>query len=753
MEDLESSLAEIVDQLQIKLYEDPERPIPENVLSEPLKCENISEGVLSSSFSLDTELSLGKRELLLKGLLNELVTNAGDTDMRKLSVLLDFCYYLKYVGEEDESKVWAALFFDLTATCILTLTFPHELGQFYTYLRSRLSWYLEGLSKEPVSNGGTNLKMGIRPPAAKLFFSIDTFFKNIDSHSLFITPNHFELVHKLLWWISQLIPINDHCNINRRAKIMDEYPETFWAPHLPALPSSPTILSDWTKICDDFFLHPLHWLFSHPRDKLTLESVVHRFVDEIFVYETELYNLIKEKNEKSAKQEAAVNGKDFYPLNFIDNVYDEPDDSRNSILPSKVEFWKEFNSESTKSENIIQLLPLELDLFDLRSFQDRIEAYEYDYFRKLVILQIYLTFYLLKEIISNDTLVHYYGKIFNQSSLSHSSKWRVEYGDNVLNKNDSAINFLTKKLNRISSFYEIRDRQFYELLNHLAQNELDALNQKVVDFSNLKDIHWPSDLVTVPTINNAFKKFGWIKLGNKKLDGLWKVQSGLDLARKYSENNRQDPSELYDTIISGYKDKTEKTDDDESTTDNVIVKQWQNLRSLRPEYLFEFNKVSEKTTLAGFANEELIRNDIESKKRRLAERIESKKKKHSEQVAEAEQFFKDKEQERKDLLQAKIKSQRETLENGKNEKTIAPADQANDSLKRGHDSPEADANEEEQAASKKQKLEKEVEEPDADAEAQKEKEPESEPTDLKTIESTETEVEVPKEHEGSSHTE
>ncbi|CDO95851.1 unnamed protein product [Kluyveromyces dobzhanskii CBS 2104] len=758
MEDFESSLNDAVDQLQIKLYENQEKPIPENVLTEPLKREDIAEDALSPSFSFDSELSLSKKELILKRLLNELVSNVGDTDMQKLSVLLDFCYHLKF-SDEAESSVWAALFFDLSATCISTLTFPHELGVFSTYLVSRLPWYLEGLSKEPIANGETNLKMGIRPPAAKLFFSIDTFLKNLDSHSLFITPSHFELVHKLLWWISQLIPINDHCNINRKAKIMKEYPVTFWAPHLPNPGPTPTILSDWINICDDILLHPLDWIFSHPKEKLSIEPVMHRFIDEILLYETELYNLVKRKNENHAKQEAAVNGKEFYSLNFISKTYDEPKDSRKSILASKVDFWKDFGSISEISENIVQLLPFELDLFDLKSFQDRIEAYEYDYFRKLIILQIYLVLYLLKEIISSDSLIQYYGKLFKQNSQSHPNKGRIEYGNNALNKNDAAINLITKNLNRITSFYETRDTQFYDLLINLAQNEADTLNQKVVDFANLKNIHWSSEIISEPIVNAHFKKFGWIKLGNKKLDSLWKVQSGLDFAKKFSEDNRKDPTVLYDSIISVHKSKCSENPEDASLiTDNAIVKQWQTLRSLRPRYLFDFNKVSEKTTLDGFADETLIGKDIESKRNELAARQTAKSRIHADKVAEAEQYFKDKEQKRKELLEAKIQSQRNTLENAKTNTAsdiIEIATGVPDVPKRELESSESDVNQESQTA-KKRKLEDEAQEPDElkdEGNIEKEIQPNSNTTYQETPEGVEVQPEVQESQETSSPTE
>ncbi|KAL2707392.1 THO complex subunit HPR1 [Kluyveromyces marxianus] len=665
MDDLEASIAQIIDQTQATLFENPELSITDDILTIPLGAESFPEKLLSGEFSEDGATSLNRKELILKKILGDVVSGTGENSVQKACLLLDLCYHLKCRSEDEtESKMWASLFFDLTATCILTLPFPHELGNFYLYLNSRLPWYLEGLSKEPVPVGETNLKMGIRPPAAKLFFSIDTLLKNLNSHSLFLTPAHFDLVHRLLWWISQLIPINDNCNINKRAKIMEDYPESFWAPHLPALGSSATILSDWVSICDDWFLHPLHWVFSHPRDKLSIEPILHRFLDEVLSFESDFYKMVKNKKEKNAKQQAAVNGKEYYSLNFINGDFGKIKDSRDSISESKVDFWKYFNSVAEKNENVIQLLPLELDLFDLKAFQDRIEAFEYGYFRKLVIIQIFLTVSLFHEIISDSTLAHYCGKIFNQTVTTHSTKMRVEYGDNTLNKNEEPLKFLSAKKHRILTFYQTNDTPFYELLKSIVNNEVETLKQKVGDYADMKDIHWSSAALSKPVINDSFKKFGWIKLGNKKLDSLWKVPSGLELAKKFSESNRKNPSELYKSIVSGYKENSEL-----ENNDSVNVKQWQTLRSLRSEYLFEFNKVSEKTTLNGFADETLVTKDIESKKEILANRAQKKKNIHAQAVAEAEQYFKDIEQKRRDLLEAKIKSQREALESSKTENT------------------------------------------------------------------------------------
>lgn len=701
MEDLESLIDSATERLQHSLFE-VNSVIPEHVVSNPLEFEFYKKELFTENLSFDLDLPLPRIELVVKKILNELIASF-DSSLPKICVLLDFCYHSKFTDDEDRTKAWAALFFDLTSICLLSIPFPDDLLHFYPYLDSRLSWYLEGTSKEIVPHGQTNLKMGIRPPAAKLFFSVDAFFKNLNSYSILNSPKHFELLHKLLWWISQLIPIDDNCNINRRAKIMDSYPESLWSPSLPSLPSSPTILSDWIKICDELFLHPLHWLFSHPRDKAACEPLVDRFVNEVLIHEEEYFNMIKRKNEKNAREQAAINGEEYYSLNFIQSTYyNEPKDTRASITASKIGFWKKFTMNLEKTEDIVQLLPLEIDLFDLKAFQDNIEAYEFNYFRKFVLLQIYITFYLLKEIICRESLNQYYSRIFSQSASKKSANLRLEFGDNKLNKNEAVIKFLEKILSRISLFYEERDKNFQTVIVTVSNAELNTLEQKVHDFSNLREVNWSTDPIEKPTFNESFKKFGWIKLGNKNLDSVWKIQSGLDLVQKFSESNRKNPEELYNFLSSSHGTAVEtetetetetqtynNSQDGTSITEQKIVKQWQTLRSLRSKYLFEFGKVNENTTLNGFSNEELIKKDLQLKERKLKTIIDRRKASHLKNYQEAEQFFKDKESKKKAALAEKIKSQREALESAKADREKERSNPLTDTnRKRDHDSEE-----------------------------------------------------------------
>lgn len=676
MSDLGVFVDEAAEKLREILFDGDCIEIPVDVVSKPLNKEFFNEKLFQEGFSLNLNLSTSKMELVLRRIFIDLV-NGFENNLTKICVLLDLCYYLKFSSDEDQVKIWSSLFFDLSACCIQTIPFPNDLLNFYPYLDSRLSWYLEGTSKDSVPHGETNLKMGIRPPAAKIFFSVDIFLKNLDSYSKFNSPRHYELLHKILCWVSQLIPINDHCNINRKAKIMDSYPESLWLPNLPELSSPPTLLSDWINISDQLFLKPLDWLYLPPREKSNIESILHRFVDEVLVYEAEYYNLIRKKNEKNIRDQAAVNGKEYYPLNFPHEMfYNGPKDSRKSISASKISFWGHFNSFFEESEQIIQPLPFEIDLFDLKAFQDNIEAYEYNYFRKLVLLQLYVMLFLLKEILSVDPLRQYYGKIMAQTTNKQGFASRMESIESKSNANDASINFLDKKLHRISLFYEKKDPTFYNQLIAIAKSEVNSITQKISDFSTFKGVNWSSDPIKDLEFPQSFKKFGWIKLGDKKLDGLWKTQSGLDLAEKFSKQNRKSPDGIYKELISANVDTEESTTDEYQqekgkSQEEVIINQWKTLRSIRASHVFELNKINEKTGLAGFSNAGLIEEDILRREKLLDKRLEEKKSTHLKLLEEAESYFHNQELEKKQALEEKLNAQREAFKSAKADRAKA----------------------------------------------------------------------------------
>ena len=116
-------------------------------------------------------------------------------------------------------------------------------------------------------------------------------------------------------------------------------------------------------------------------------------------------------------------------------------------------------------------------------------------------------------------------------------------------------------------------------------------------------------------VDKNFKKFGFIKLGNKSIDNVWKIPTGFDNIAEQTSN----VEEIYQKL------KDEKDDVDMNNDENnnsKSVSQWQALRSIRSEYLTEFGKYNEVSGIQGLFNE---KDDatIEKRRKNLRTKFES----------------------------------------------------------------------------------------------------------------------------------
>ncbi|AGO13692.1 AaceriAGL181Cp [[Ashbya] aceris (nom. inval.)] len=631
MADFEDVLGGCVDFLQERVF----RELPEDAVTVCMEQETVGgaevvagqwkalEGITDKQIRRDMQMNAFRRVVVD-------VVQSGQEDggyLTKLAAVLD-CVHWMQAGREDagDAAAWANLYFDLTKSAMQFLSVPDGFLAFWPYFESRLAWYLQGQAVEPVRSGENKLVSGIRLPLSRLLYYCNELARQLEAQSKLNTPRHYMVAHKVQWFMSQLLPASENCNYNKSGEIMAQLPETLWGQRGGKLRDarSPSLFRDWNYFVEEFALDPVGIMVSPLRERQGFEEYTNDIIEFLLEKEQDYYRKVA-----SAVQGPNIIRQDLHrgliPTQANMPNCREPQDSRDSISASKAAFWKHYSEVYEMLEDVMHPLPLELSMEDEHTFNLQLETIEVDTFRKLVLLQISISCNIVDQILRDKAIFKTYLTRYKN----------VHHGRAIPNEPPTLFKFFSTVVGRIRDFYRVKDPQFFDMLNELMHADESFLSAKAANMAPFKAIAWKTEpLDHKPEPDCSFKKFGFIAMGNKRINDVWKIESGLKRTRELAKAREIDPANVYAALQEEAATATAVTD-----TDGRIVKQWQDLRALRSQYLFELAKVDETTGINGLFDPALIEASREDKDKRISALHETYIARHRAELEKANAYF------------------------------------------------------------------------------------------------------------------
>ncbi|SCU87091.1 LAFA_0E04654g1_1 [Lachancea sp. 'fantastica'] len=540
-----------------------------------------------------------KGEIVIKRLFLEAAKDNDETiKVGRFAILMDLSHHMKNtankMGDDVNAKFWASIFFDLFRMSLTLLQLPQGHLQFWPYVNSRMHWFKAGfLNEDSLQHGQTTLS-AIKAPFAKVTYQINKMLLALRLNSKLATCAHHELSMKINIFLCECLSPMEQANTNKRGKIAKKLPEQLWDMWNDEKEGS-AFYTDFLKVKQEFIEEPIMWAFSDTGKRLSLQDYLLPVMDEILLHESEFYAHIKTRKVRLNRLNQKANVQSYQNLQALNNVQD-----------IKRHKW---------SSTFSGLRPLMFDQpdWDSELVMSQLQDPSNDFHRKKFLLELLITANLIKRILSDETVKNFYRTQYDQPlGTKHSD----EDGSNA-----AALQDITQIItSRIEKFYDHHDKTYRSLLTDLITGDGAFLDLKAKKgFKLFNEFTFPTDSEgPVPEVNYSYKGFGWIKLGNKKLDNVWKTKSGLG-SIDYSLRSSQ---ETFDQLRDDYQKRS--FDTSTPTHGDQTVEQWKHLRRLRPQFLFQLSNVDENTGVSGLFDSSLIHKSRE-KKSRLPEQVEAAK--------------------------------------------------------------------------------------------------------------------------------
>lgn len=273
---------------------------------------------------------------------------------------------------------------------------------------------------------------------------------------------------------------------------------------------------------------------------------------------------------------------------------------------------------------------LDISTQNYTTLYKQLTTVENDYFRKQFVLQLAYSCNITKNLLTKGSIKAFYKNCYAKDDMLKYVNFD-EMDDSNRKKTIGICSFVEK---RIRTFYMTRDPSFHNIVQASLKTD-DAYLQAKIDafkcFTHFKLSLVKTKVTENDSVDYSFKKFGFIKLGNKQINNVWKIQSGIDNVQQ----NESNANTIYENLKVSFT-----ADEGDSTTEekDEIVKQWQILRLLRSQYLFEFDKVSEDVTLKGLFDPALAVK-ITEKQNEIWKELDSKiNEDHKEKLLKAREY-------------------------------------------------------------------------------------------------------------------
>lgn len=606
----------------------------------------------SPSLNVDSLVALVLKRVVTDSLLNEMeneIENDTKTDAKKsqidnsgikiCAVALDFCFHSRKY--RDEPSLWCVSYFSLFTTVTEILSWPCGIQHFWPYAESRIEWFKMCNDLNPLPIGMTNLISYKQPLYDKLRHWNDI-LKIIENNSYLNTPLHYTMKFKLEKFLSELLPIHEESNFNRSALISNRQSSgNPWNKTISSAtrtdPSSESIFAtDYNYIFDNLLTAPLEFVYKPLEFKLELDRLLTPLLDAIFEIEEDFYKQTRNSHKKISEINQKLNYN--YPVNFEVIQIRSPNYMKISdkIQEGRAKYWEEFIKFDQSTSIMVQPTLYDISILNPETLYQQMMELDNDFYRKQFLLQLYFTVGLIRHILTSADVENYYKICYQREKPSRSIKF-----DDLNDSNRKRTLVICNHIldNRINKFYRFKDPQFASIIQKLYNADEYFLRAKIDGFKSFQSFKIPDLPVNEAPFEYSFKKFGFIKMGNKSISNVWKTNTGVALIKKRPAS----PKELHSELYQKWKGRKEKIDTIQNVSDDKIVKQWQILRSLRSEYLFDFSKVNELTGIDGLFDSSLMENRLGESKRSLNGILAKMKQPHRAKLEQARRFMEDRE--------------------------------------------------------------------------------------------------------------
>ncbi|QLQ82387.1 hypothetical protein HG537_0H01490 [Torulaspora globosa] len=613
----------------------------DNILNEPLEESSFTTEILElkwpgiqngeiSGTNLDAFIVLVATRAISDTLI---VENDQDESVLKnaiqvAAVILDFCFHSRKYRRNPAT--WSNAYFGLFSSVVDTLSWPRGLLEFWPYAESRIEWFKMCNSVEAVPFGTSNLVSYKQPLYDKLRYWNDL-LTTVQNNSYLNTPLHYEMKFKLEKFLSELLPIFEESNFNRSAmfstKLSSGNPwnKTINSNTRTDSSSENIFATDFNYVYSNLITNPLEFIYKPLEFKIDLDKTLNALLDAILDLEEDFHKQIN----ISRKTVASINEKLNYafPPDFEMTEFKVPNYIANSekLNRERQTYWAGFIELRLSLSSLLQPTTFDISVAHPPTLYDQMMEPENDYFRKQFILQICFTMNLIRQIVTSSDVENYYKSCYQKERPSRSIKF-----DSLNEANHKKTVSLCDQIlnNRINKFYRQRDPFFASIIEKLLNADEEFMKSKMDGFKSFHSFVIPQGAIQGHEIDFSFKKFGFVPLGNKSINNVWKIKIGLDQIQKCPNNAKDLFEELRSKLSSN----------DEQARSRDIIKDWQTLRRLRPQYLFEFKKVDEETGISGLFNEPPIIDNISKKRQAINSMLERLKEPHLRKLEAARKF-------------------------------------------------------------------------------------------------------------------
>ncbi|CCF56861.1 hypothetical protein KAFR_0B05650 [Kazachstania africana CBS 2517] len=553
------------------------------------------------------------------------------------AVVLDFIFHSR-ANRKNQSN-WGTSFFDIFATVIELLSLPQGILAFWPYAESRINWFKMSNTDESTYSGISTL-VSYKNPLSEKLRHWNSVLEILENNSKINSPEHFEVKYKLQKFLSDLLPLHEESNFNRSSSISrKQLPDSPW--NKARSNTRPTsnheiFTDDYLYAIEKFITDPIEFSFRSFTTIRNVNETLNPLIDAILEHEEDFYKIGKHNTKTVANLNSKLN--DNYEADFqVANVSEPSYMSQSRVIQEKKkEVWGEITAFFQQKRSIPRPTIIDLAVGNAESLYKQIVHTENDIYRKEIILQICFVAAFIEKLINSEEIENFFKTCYQKDNNKNSLRF-----DEIDETNKTKILSTCKHLceNRILNFYATRDPTFHSIIKKLLESDDRFLLAKIDGFKSFAAFKFAEEDHNVPEIDKSFKKFGFIKLGNKQINNVWKINSGLETISEPSTN----PGALYERLRSNWEMK-EPTSEEEK---DRIVREWQTLRSLRSQFLFEFKKFNEVTGTKGFFDDSATETSMAEKEKTRKLLHAMLHEEHEANLRKAREYIKEREQNKK----------------------------------------------------------------------------------------------------------
>ncbi|CCE62249.1 hypothetical protein TPHA_0C00930 [Tetrapisispora phaffii CBS 4417] len=579
----------------------------DTVFCGPLRVEDFDKKLLSIDWKFPDEFQFygveNKDQYIdycLSLAITDLITDDDESDDKRenetetigiLMVLLDYRFLAK--ESWSDPKTWATSYFNLFSKILDLLNWPYQVSEFWPYVESRITWFKIGnnLINENEFGSNTNL-ISYRLPLSTSLRKWNTKLNSIlnDNNKIYNAQSYI-MKFKFDKFLSELLPINEESNFNRSGSL---YYENVNSRRDVAFNNNGSKLAPKDKFAQDYHLvknkifdNPINLYFNLLETKGSLNNYLMPLLNDLLRVEDLFYNYKQKETKKLFLMNFQSNKN--YPSNFDiknSNGMKTPSYLKLQTHGTKIRLkeWKNFMNQFSSSKLMISPSFLELSKLDTNFLYYQMIKKNNDFFRKQFILQLCFVIGIFLQISESPEVRSFY---VNSLQKDNPSK-RISNMNEESNIQKSLVAFFKNLYEtRIKAFYEEKDPKFMNILNLLINSDSQYLKAKIDGFKEFQLDETNAFQFHSIVVDRSFKKFGFIKLGNKDINTVWKIETGIDVIKE----NYVDPTKIYNELENKYE--SGGFEEETKTENDTIVKEWQTLRLLRSKYVFKFDSFDE----------------------------------------------------------------------------------------------------------------------------------------------------------------